>query len=201
MSLESCLYMSILFVGAILLVILYTNSIFLYKQKITDRVSKMLLFAVVMSLSEIIWSLCEGIPGLRALTYAMIICYCVSFTLFASLLNRYLIERIGLRLNKGQIFVFYQLPISLLALVSVTTPLTGLLCSVDEAGVSQYGPFMLYYFLYLMLAYLLSSSIIGVYFLTLGKRRRPAGGGNLCDDVCLQRYGAHPLLSGGGVHR
>ena len=59
MSLESSLYMSILFVGAILLVILYTNSIFLYKQKITDRVSMLLLFAVVMSLSELIWSLAK----------------------------------------------------------------------------------------------------------------------------------------------
>lgn len=176
MSLEFRFCMEILFVGAFLLVILYANSIFLYKQRITDRVSVMLLFAVVMSLSEIVWSLCEGHAGVSALLYVMAIIYCVSFMLFAMLLNRYLIERFGLRLSKGQIFITYQLPVLVLVLFSVTTPLTRMLCWVDETGILHYGPVFSYYFYYLVLAYLYAPSIIGLFLLTLGKRWRPADG-------------------------
>ena len=52
-----------------MLAIMYVNSIFLYKQKLTDRVSLMLSFALAMSLSEIGWVICEGNANLCMITY------------------------------------------------------------------------------------------------------------------------------------
>lgn len=99
MPLETCLALELLCAASILLVILFTNSIFLYKQKITDRISMMLLFAVVMSLSEIAWGLCDGKTALSALTYLAVFSYSIGFMLFASFLNHYLLERFGIRFN------------------------------------------------------------------------------------------------------
>ena len=44
MVLSDHLYLMILFIGAILLAILYVNSIFLYKQKLTDDAQKALSY-------------------------------------------------------------------------------------------------------------------------------------------------------------
>ena len=176
MSFELGLYLELLFAGAILLTILFFNSIFLYKQKLTDRISMMLFFAVAMSLSEIGWTLSEGNANLRALTYITIMGYCISFMLFASLLNRYLIERFGFRLRKSLTFMIYHAPVILLALFCVTTPVTRWLVWVDEAGAAQYGPIFDTYFYYGVLAYLYSPSIIGIFLLTVGRRWRPADG-------------------------
>lgn len=51
---EQRLYLELLFVGAILLLILFVNNIFLYKQKLKDRISLMLIFAIAMSICEIL---------------------------------------------------------------------------------------------------------------------------------------------------
>ena len=48
------LYLEMLFVAVILLGILLTNNIVLYKQKLRDRISVMLLTAVVLGCFEIL---------------------------------------------------------------------------------------------------------------------------------------------------
>ena len=63
------LYLEMLFVAVILLGILFINNIVLYKQKLRDRISVMLLTAVILGCFEILWALCDGNPKLTALTY------------------------------------------------------------------------------------------------------------------------------------
>ena len=63
------LYRELLFVAMILLGILLINNLILYKQKLKDRLSLMLLFAVIMCGFEILWTFCDGHPRLEALTY------------------------------------------------------------------------------------------------------------------------------------
>lgn len=63
------LYRELLFVAMILLGILLINNLILYKQKLKDRLSLMLLFAVIMCGFEILWTFCDGHLRLKALTY------------------------------------------------------------------------------------------------------------------------------------
>ena len=60
---EYRLYLELLFVGFVLLSILFINNIFLYKQKITDYISLMLIFGIAMSAFEIIWTILDAFPN------------------------------------------------------------------------------------------------------------------------------------------
>lgn len=172
------LYLELLFVGAILLGILFINNIFLYKQKLRDRVSLMLIFGVVMSVAEIIWTMCEiqQNPSLRALHYIGAICYLVGAVIFSAILNRYLLERMGIRFSKLALILVYIVPVAVNTLLSLTTPLSHLIFWINEAGAEQTGPLMDNFFLRLMLVYLLSPALIAAFLLTLGKKLRPADG-------------------------
>ena len=170
------LYIEILFIGLIILTILYINSIFLYKQKLTDRITLMLLFSVIMSASEILWSLFDGHPDLRLFLYCIIYSYSISFLLFAAFLNRYLIERFGLHISKRLSMIIYGLPAVTGLLMTLTTPFTGLVAWVDENGVVHEGPVFDGLFYWIVLAYLFIPPIIALYFFTLGREKKPAGG-------------------------
>ena len=51
--------METLLVSAILMAILIANNIFLYKQKIKDSISLMLIFGIAKCVFEILWTLFE----------------------------------------------------------------------------------------------------------------------------------------------
>ena len=170
------MYLAILFTGMIILIILFINNIFLYRQKLTDRVTLMLLFSVIMSTSEIVWSLFDGNADFIFLTYLGAISYSISFILFSALLNRYLIERFGLHPGKVHLVIFYALPILLTILFILTTPLTHLVVWVDGDGASQIGPLFTGLFYWLVLAYLLIPPVIALYYFTLGRKRKPIDG-------------------------
>ncbi len=72
------LYRLLLFVAMILLGILLINNLVLYKQKLKDRISLMLLFAVIMCSFELLWTFCDGYPQLKVFTYIGAGCYLVT---------------------------------------------------------------------------------------------------------------------------
>ncbi len=83
------LYQELLFVAMILLGILFFNNFVLYKQKLKDRLSRMLLFAVVMCGFELLWTFCQGYPQLSVLTYIGVCGYMITFVSFIAILNRF----------------------------------------------------------------------------------------------------------------
>ena len=175
---ENRLYLELLFVGAILLGILFFNSIFLYKQKIRDRISLMLIFGIAMSISEIIWTFCEINlnPGLYWLFYVSVCGYCIAFVIFSAILNRYLLERMGIRFQKRGLILIYLVPVVVFTLLCLSTPFSHLVVWLDENGIEQPGPLLDTLFYYLVLVYLLTPALIGIFFVTLGRKKRPAGG-------------------------
>lgn len=82
------LYRELLSVAMILPGILLINNLVLYQQKLKDRLSLMLLFAVVMCGFEILWIFCDGHPRLKALTYIGTCGYMITFVIFVEILNR-----------------------------------------------------------------------------------------------------------------
>ena len=67
------LYLELLFVGFILMTMLFANNIFLYKQKITDRISAMLIAGMFMSAFEIFWSFCDGDVNMKMMNFSILV--------------------------------------------------------------------------------------------------------------------------------
>ena len=81
------LYLELLFVGLVFLLIMLINNLFLYKQKLKDKISFMLIAGIATNVFEIIWSIFENNEGfwMITITYVAISCYVISFLIFAIL--------------------------------------------------------------------------------------------------------------------
>jgi serine phosphatase RsbU (regulator of sigma subunit) len=176
MTAEFRLYLELLFVAAILLSILFVNNIFLYKQKLTDLISLMLISGIATCILEILWVAVDGHPPLRVIAYLCVSLYCAAFVLFAALLNRYLLDRLGIKLGRKWESIGYTLPIAVIALLCLTTPWTRLLFWVDESAIVHTEVFFDTFFQGVVYLYMFTPLLIAIYFLTLGKARRPADG-------------------------
>ena len=165
------LYLEMLFVAVILLGILLTNSIVLYKQKLRDRISVMLLTAVVLGCFEILWTLCDGNPKLTALTYIGACGYMSLFVVFTALLNRYILSRFdSLPKSKWATILLYIVPAGLFSLLCITTPWTHWFVRVDETGVLHEEILFDALFTPLMIIYVLAAVISAVHYAIKGRR-------------------------------
>lgn len=169
------LFLEILFVAAILMTILFVNNIFLYKQKIKDRISMMLISGIATCVFEIVWVVIEKHPALTVLTYLCVSLYCLLFVLFAALLNQYMLERLGLQPSKKWTFIGYVLPVAIIAVLCLTTHWTRLLFWVDQGGVVHTEVFFDTFFQGVVYLYMFTPLFIAIYYLTVGKNKRPAG--------------------------
>ena len=168
------LYMELIFAAAVILAVLLVNNIFLYKQKITNLISLMVLSAFVMTCAEILWAVFEGHPELAVPSYIAAGIYNVTLTLFAVFFNQYYLSRFDLHPGKVVSAIIYGLPVIAVALVCITTPWTRLAFWVDEKGVVQEMTFFKDVFPILMYIYVFMPIFIALFFLTVGKKWRSA---------------------------
>ena len=165
------LFLELLFVAAALLGILLINNIFLYKQKLNNLISLMLISGIAMCGFEIMWSLVDGHANLRIPAYVAICCYCVAFLVFGVIINLYLMDRIGIRLGKIRYIIFYAVPVSLISLLCITSPWSHLLFLVDEGGMVQTKTLFDTLFQGIVYIYIFSPLLIALYFRTVGKKK------------------------------
>ena len=153
------LLMVIMLVSAILMAILLVNNIFLYKQKFKDYISLMLIFGIAKCAFETLWTLFDGQDVPIALKYISTGGYCIAFVFFSIYL-----------------LLYYGTPVAVIAFLSITTPWTRLMFWVDDKGVIK--PMILFDTLFQIIAYyfVFSPLLAAFYYLTLGKKKRPAGG-------------------------
>ena len=169
------LYRLLLFVAMALLGTLFMNNLVLYKQKLRDRISLMLLFAVIMCGFEILWTFCDGyFPQLKALSYIGAGGYLVAFLAFAITLNRYILNRFD-RLPKSRLLtvLFYLVPFGINLLLCATTPWTHWVVSVDDAGVLHEEILFDALCTPLMVLYLLAALISAVVYAVKNRRTDP----------------------------
>ena len=131
------LYRLLLFVAMALLGTLFMNNLVLYKQKLRDRISLMLLFGVVMCSFELLWTFCDGyFPQLKALSYIGAGGYLVAFLAFAITLNRYILNRFD-RLPKSRFLtaLFYLVPFGIFDALCTPLMILYLLAALISAVV------------------------------------------------------------------
>ena len=163
------LYLELLVVAVILIGILFINNIVLYKQKLKDRISVMLLTSVILGCFEILWASCEEHPKLRALTYIGACGYMILFVIFTVLLNRYILFRFNrLPKSKWATILFYIVPPLIFSVLCITTPWTHWFVSVDEAGVLYEEILFDVLFTPLMILYVLIAVISAVRYAIKG---------------------------------
>ena len=168
------LYQELLFVAMILLGILFFNNFVLYKQKLKDRLSRMLLFAVVMCGFELLWTFCQGYPQLSVLTYIGVCGYLITFVSFIAILNRYILSRFDrLPKSKWLTVLFYILPLGAFSLLCLSTPWTHCLVNMDEAGVLHKEILFDALFSSLIWLYILTALISAVVYAIKGRRNDP----------------------------
>ena len=172
-TLADRLLMEILLVSAILMAILLANNIFLYKQKVKDYISLMLIFGIAKCAFETLWTLFDGQDVPIALKYISTGGYCIAFVFFSIYLNRYLMERFGVKMKRKWILLYYGTPVAVITLLSITTPWTRLLFWVNEDGVIESMVLFESLFQGMVYFYAFSPLLIAIYFLTLGKKKRP----------------------------
>ena len=170
------LYLELLFVAMNLLGILLINNLMLYKQKVFGLISLMLISGVVMCVLEIVWTFVDGHPDFTILSYLAAGGYAVSLIIFSAFVNLYLIDRFGIKLKIIPLILIYALPVAITVLLCATTPWTYLMFRVDESGNVLTMEFFETVFHGIVYLYIFSPLLIAVYFLTIGKKRKPAGG-------------------------
>lgn len=166
------LYRLLLFTAMILLFILLYNNIVLYRRKLSDLFSLMLMASAAMCTFELLWDYFDGHTDLKALTYIGACGYVISFVAFATILNRFFLEQfeLGIR-NKLLCVLLYDVPNIAFFLLCATTPWTGLVFRVDEGGVVQ--EMLLFRSLYyvLLLSYLFTALGPAIYYAVSGRYR------------------------------
>ena len=165
------LYLELLVVAVILIGILFINNIVLYKQKLKDRISVMLLTSMILGCFEILWASCEEHPDLRALTYIGACGYMILFVIFTVLLNRYILFRFDrLPKSKWATILFYIVPPLIFSVLCITTPWTHWFVSVDEAGVLYEEKLFDVLFTPLMILYVLIAVVSAVRYAIQSRR-------------------------------
>ena len=166
------LYRELLFTSLILLIILLFNNLMLYRQKLTGHFSMMLLCGMATCVFEILWDIFDDHVELTPLIYICVGGYAMAFLNFSSLLNRYVLERFGIRIRKKrQLFLCYVLPNVVILFFCITTPWTHLFFVVDEAGLVQVMPLFSTLFYGILWAYNLSAlGLILFYMFTTRKK-------------------------------
>ena len=159
------LYRELLWFGLFLQIIMLYNTLVLYRRRIRDRLSLMLLAAVAMCAFELLWNYCEGNARLGALLYIGGCGYAMTFLMFVTCFNWFFMDQFGLMPRKPWMRgIFYALPNAIFALLCITTPWTRLVFWMDENGVLWEMVLFRSLFYILLLGYLLAALIPALYF-------------------------------------
>ena len=166
------LFRELLWFSLFLLIIMLYNTLVLYRRKITDRLSLMMLATVAMCAFELMWEYFDGNPGLSGLLYIAGCGYVLSFIAFGAFLNWFFMDRFELMPNKPWLRgLLYGVPITIFALLCVSTPWTRLLFWVDEQGILQEMVLFGSLFYIVLLGYLLGALIPALYYIFFGHNK------------------------------
>ena len=166
------LYQLLLYSALFIFVILLINNLMLYKRKLKDPLTVLLICGILISIFEILWDYASGKPNLKVLGYISVFGYCYSFLVFITNLNGFILRQFGIAPKKKvTLWLVYYVPHILFLILCITTPWTHLLAYVDEAGVINEGP-LFEVFVIILVAYFIGALIPAIYKIIVSKNRK-----------------------------
>lgn len=122
---------------ALLLVILY-NNINLYKIKISDLITQIVIFTMIMCVGDQLADIVQGASGMKWLCYTSVCASTVSSLAMGAVLLRYVMKRLGMDMKyKWQEIVLFYIPNIAMFIICASTPWTKLIYFVDENNIIQ----------------------------------------------------------------
>ena len=165
------LYYVLLVSGILLLLILLVNNFVYYRRKFKDEISLMILFCFLTALFELLWVVSDGYYKLRALTYIFAIGFAVFAVIFASIFSAFFLRFFHCFPKKKWIrALIFVIPNVSFFLLTVTTPWTHLVFSVDANGFIVEEILFITLFYILMIAYFIGSLIVAIHYLIRVKK-------------------------------
>ncbi len=163
-SIADSMLIELITVSIILMLQMLYNNIVVFKKKISDNLSVMLIFCIAMTLFDHIWTVNDGRPGAYVINYTGAIGYAFSEFVVMQRINRYFLEKLNIRIRSGRVFfLIYYLPLIIISLLLVTTPWLWLIFRADENNVIMYMPCYYYVFRVLLYLYPVAAMIICIY--------------------------------------
>ena len=164
------LYKEMLLLGLILLVIMYHNTLILCKRKWNDLISAMLLSTICMSSFELLWTQFEGNRDMYVLTYIGACGYAISFLVWGAFFSHFFLKQYGLTVKNAKLrWLLYGAPVGIFVFFCITTPLTGLVFSMDENGYTNEGILFQTYFYFFLFVDVLAALIPSFHYATSKK--------------------------------
>ena len=163
-SIADSLLIELLSVSVILMIQMLYNNIVVFKRKISDNLSVMLIFCIAMTIFDHIWTINDGRPGAFTINYIGAIGYAFSEFVVMQRINLYFLEKLDIKIRSGRVFfLLYHLPLILISLILITTPWAGLVFRADEKNVILYMPCYYYVFRVLLYLYPVAAMILCIY--------------------------------------
>ncbi|MBQ7743314.1 MAG: SpoIIE family protein phosphatase [Lachnospiraceae bacterium] len=164
-NIVNAVYSELYLTALILLIIMLHNTLFIYRRKLSDYLSIMLIFAIIMCVFELLSEYLDGSPNLIALTYTCCCGYAISFLLFITTLNLFFFKQFNLMPKKKWMYiVFYFIPNIVFILLCITTPWTHLVYWVANDGTWYEMILFRTLFYGLLLFYLFVALMPAIYF-------------------------------------
>lgn len=161
----NALYSELYLTALILLIIMLYNTLFVYRRKLSDYLSIMLILAIIMCVFELLCEYLDGLPNLIALIYTCCCGYAISFLLFITTLNLFFLKQFDIMPKKKWVYIiFYFVPNIIFILLCVTTPWTHLIYSVADDGIWSEMILFRTLFYGLLLFYLFTALVPAIYF-------------------------------------
>jgi serine phosphatase RsbU (regulator of sigma subunit) len=163
-SLADSLLIELLTVSIILMLQMLYNNIVVFKRKISDNLSVMLIFCIAMTVFDHIWTVNDGRPGAYVINYIGAIGYALSEFIVMQRINRYFLEKLDIKIRSSRVFfLLYHLPLIIIFLLLISTPWAGFIFKTDANNVIIYMPCYYYVFRVLLYLYPVAAMIICIY--------------------------------------
>ncbi len=155
------LYIELVITAIILMLIMLYNNIVLYKIKITDLLTQIVIFTLVACVSDIVINMVQYRPGLQWLSYISECASTISGVSICAILLRFVMVRLDCDVKRRWLkLVLFYIPNIFIFLVCVTTPWTHLIYYVDEKNIiysmELYDSYILLMVLYSISAFVIS---------------------------------------------
>ncbi len=159
------LFIELVVTAIILMLIMLYNNIVLYKIKINDLLTQIVVFTMIACISDIGINLVQYRPGLQWLSYLSECTSTIASVSIGAILLRYVLVRLDCDVKKKwQNTLVFHIPNLFVFILCVTTPWTRLIYYVDENNIIHS---MQLYDLYILLLALYTIAAFAISFVVL----------------------------------